>query len=125
MKPPIITLSTVCTGPRVEIAPNRETSPTFVPAVALLFAVFGSLWVADTLAVLAILPEVVVVTTTVTVALAPLAKLPRLQVNVPPDGAPQLPWPGVAELKVTLEGMVSVRLTPVAVFGPLLVMVTV
>jgi hypothetical protein len=35
----------------------------------------------------------------------------------------QLPWLGVAETKITLEGNVSVTVTPVAADGPLLVKV--
>jgi hypothetical protein len=81
--------------------------------------------VADTLAVLPISPAIVVVTTTVIVAFAPFAKLPRLHVKTPPEGTPQVPWLGLAESNVTLAGNVSVTVTPVAELGPLLVTVIV
>src|SRR5688572_15552784 len=61
--------------------------------------------------------------TTVTVALAPGARVPRLQTSG--LGAPQEPWLGVAEPKVTLadSGRVSVTMTLVAALGPWLVTV--
>ncbi len=117
--------ATVNTGPRVESATKREISPTFVVAVELLFARLGSDSVADTLAALPIIPAVVVVTVSVTVALAPLAKFPRLHVNTPPDGAAQLPWLVVVEPTFTAVGSVSVSVTPVAGSGPLFVTVIV
>ena len=42
-----------------------------------------------------------------------------------PDGGKQLPWLGVDDIWVTVEGNVSVIVTPVAVSGPLLVTVIV
>jgi hypothetical protein len=70
-------------------------------------------------------PAIMVVTTTVIVAFAPFAMLPRLHVKTPPKTAPQVPWLGVAESRVTLAGNVSVTVTPVAEFGPRLVTVIV
>src|SRR5688572_11402724 len=64
-----------------------------------------------------------------TVALAPGARLPRLQVTVPPPsplaGGVQVPWLGVADVNVTPAGRLSVTTTPAAVDGPALVTVTV
>jgi hypothetical protein len=91
--------------------------------VAVLFAVFGSDSLPVTRAVLVIVPVAPGVTTIVTVAVAPLAKFPMLQVTIPPDCV-QLPWLGVAVPYATLEGNVSVIVTPVAGNGPLLVTVT-
>ena len=96
---------------------------TVVTAVEVLLAVLESDSVADTVAVLLKLPAAVGVTTRVTVALALLLIVPRGQLTVLVPL--QLPWPGVAETKLTPAGKVSVKLTPVAVEGPLLVMVRV
>ena len=72
-----------------------------------------------TLALLLIEPVVVGITTMVTVALAPLVNVPRLQVTVlVPE---QLPRLEVADTKVVLPGIVSVTMTFDAEFGPLLV----
>ncbi len=58
-----------------------------------------------------------------TVTEAPLASVPSAQlIEVEPL---QLPWLGVAETNVTPVGNASVRVTPVACDGPLLVTVTV
>src|SRR6185436_16803288 len=59
-----------------------------------------------------------------TVALANLAMLPSAQVTIPPASL-QLPWLGVAETNVTPAGSEFERLTPCALFGPLLVTVMV
>ena len=75
--------------------------------VASLPLVFGSVPIAVTLAVLAIVPGVVEVTMIVAVALSPLAKVPRPQVTVLPASA----QPAEAERKVTLSGNVSLRVT--------------
>jgi hypothetical protein len=55
---------------------------TLVDCVAELFAPLGSGWVADTLAEFEMLPGATGVTAMVTVAFAPLARVPRLHVNV-------------------------------------------
>jgi len=102
-----------------------------VVAVALLLSGFGSFSLAVTLAVLVSVPGVVVVTTVVMLALAPFARLPRLQVTVPSFGAGfvvdrvQVPWAGVTELKWTLFGNGSMTVTPLAFSGPLFVTLTV
>src|SRR5437867_2206530 len=58
-------------------------------------------------------------TTIVTVVVALAARLPRLQVTVPPD-AVQVGPAGVDDTNVTPAGRVSVRVTPVAAEGPAL-----
>ena len=83
-----------------------------------MLLLFESPVAALTLAVLVIVPAAVVVITIVIVTLDPLEISPRLQVTVPPDSL-QLPAEGVAVLKVTPAGNVSVSTTLAAVFGPL------
>jgi len=86
-------------------------------------AVFGSLVVADTEAVL-----VIVVfleggpTTIVTVAVAPFAIVPRLQVTIRFAGWVKLhvPWVAVALPNAVFLGSWSVTETPAASNGPLL-----
>jgi hypothetical protein len=98
---------------------------TVVLAVALLFALLGSAWVAVTLAVLVIVPpDVGAVTTIVTVADPALAIDPKLHVTVPALWL-QVPWVAVADINTTPAGNVSVKLTPVAVLGPALLTLTV
>jgi hypothetical protein len=92
---------------------------TVVLSVAVLFAVLGSISIAVTLAVLETVPAEVGVTTISTVALAPTARLPRLQVRMPPE----CEQPCEAETKFEPEG-VSTKDTPVTAFGPLLVIVS-
>jgi hypothetical protein len=77
--------------------------------------------IALTVTVFVIVPRALVLTTRVSVADAPFARLPKLHVTVPVPVV--VPWLVVAETKVTLEGSTSVRVTPVAVSGPLLVTV--
>jgi hypothetical protein len=98
---------------------------TVVLAVALLFALLESAWVAVTLALLVIVPpEVGAVTTIVTVADPALAIVPRLHVTVPALWL-QVPWVGVADTNTTPAGKVSVRVTPLAPLGPALLTPTV
>jgi hypothetical protein len=99
-------------------------SLTVVLALAELLDVLESVSLAVTLTELVMVPAVVAVTTMDTVELLPLAREPRSQVTVLPDWL-QLPWLGVADTKVTPEGRVSVRVTPEALQGPLLVTVAV
>ena len=81
----------------------------------------GSDVVLLTLAVLLIVPAVFGVTSMLMVTLAPLARVPRLHVTVV---APlQLPVLGMADIKVTLPGNVSVTVTFLAEPGPLFVTV--
>ncbi len=96
---------------------------TVVDAVAELFAAFGSLSVAATLAVLEMVPGWTGTTFTVTVAVAPLLTVPRLQVTVAvPE---QEPWLGTAEVNMTVAGSGSVTMTFVAFDGPALPTVSV
>jgi hypothetical protein len=98
---------------------------TVVVALALLFALLGSAWVAVTVALLVMTPpETGAVTAIVTVALDPLARPPRLHVTVPALWL-QVPWVAVADTNVTPLGRVSVRVTPVAPLGPALLTLTV
>ncbi len=92
----------------------------------VLSPVFGSAVPLVTLAVLVIdgAAAEVGVTTMVTVLLAPLANVPRLHVTVPLPFV-QVGLPGVTDTKFTPTGNASVMVTPVAVFGPLLVTVMV
>ena len=84
---------------------------------------FGSGWLPETDAVFVIVPAAVGRMTIVTVAEAPLARSPSAHVTVVvPE---QLPWLAVDDLALSPEGSVSVTVTPVAGFGPLLVTVSV
>jgi hypothetical protein len=94
-----------------------------VVAVAELLAGLLSASEDDTVAVLVIVPAATGVTTMLTVAEAPPAIVPRLHVTV--DVPAQFPCEGVAEMKVIPAGRVSVRITPLAVEGPLLVTIRV
>ena len=88
-----------------------------------MFPWFGSGWFPVTVAVLVIVPAELGRTTMVTVAEAPLARSPRAQVTVVvPE---QLPWLAVDDRALRPDGSVSVTVTPVAGFGPLLVTVSV
>ena len=96
-----------------------------VTAVALLLVLSGSATSLETVAVLLRLVRPAALTTMVTVALSPLAMVPRLHVTVPPASTQGVPWLGDAEIKVTAPGRVSVRVAPVAGDWPLLVIVMV
>lgn len=95
---------------------------TVVEGFAVLLELTGSATPLATLMVLLIVPLVLGFTTMVTVALASLARLPRLQVTVLPERL-QLPLVVFADTKVRLVGRVSVNLDADAVEGPLLVTV--
>src|SRR5438874_292918 len=100
---------------------SRERSAvvrTVVPSVTVLFAELGSASVPVTLAVLVRTPAAVGLTLIVTVALAPLARLPTAQVNVVVPL--HEPWLAEADTKLTPAGSESVSVTPVAADGPLL-----
>ena len=77
-------------------------------------------------------PGLVAVTVMVTVTLAPAARVPTVQLTVPPLVGGELPglrvhepWVAVAELKCALAGSVSMTVTPVASDPPVLVAVSV
>jgi hypothetical protein len=108
-------------GATVSLKARSADAVTGVLRVAVLFPGTGSVSLAATLAVFVTVPAAVGVTTIVTVALAALARVPRLQLTA----AVQVPWLGVAETNVTPVGTASVKVTPVAGDGPLLVTVRV
>jgi len=79
-------------------------------------ALTGSVPVVETVALLVIVVAVLeAVPLTVIVIGVPsgYATVPKLQVIVPPDGAPQLPAVVVAEAPVSDAGRVSTTVTPV------------
>lgn len=96
---------------------RSATGSTVVVALEALLTRAGSAVVADTLAWFVIDVPEEGVTMMLTVALAPFATAPRLQVTVPLD-CEQVPCDGVAESYVTPLGSVSVTVTPVAPEGP-------
>src|SRR5437867_1060770 len=98
--------------------PPDDVAFTVVLAVAALLAVLGSNVLLVTLAVLTIVPNPDGVTVIVTVVLAPLAKLPRLQLAVLVPL--QLPCWKVPPTKVTAAGKASVSVMFLASEGPLL-----
>ena len=81
--------------------------------LALLFEVFESRPLLDTLAVLGTEPAAVGVTAIVIVAVAPWLIVPRVQDTVPEEFEHE-PWDGCAEPKVTPLGNVSVTFTAYA-----------
>lgn len=87
---------------------------TVTLAVAELFEGKGSVSFAETLAVLVKLPVAMALATIESVAAAPFAKLPKLQLTA----VVQVPWLGVAETIVKPTGSASVKVTPVAGDGP-------
>ena len=101
------------------IARSAEGDITAVVAVALLFALLGSLGEPVTEAVLVKVPVAVGVTLIVTVAEAPLLRLPSAHVMA--GFKLQVPWLGAIDTNVTLAGSVSETVTPVAIDGPPLV----
>jgi hypothetical protein len=127
-KLPPLTVS-VAAGPPA-VAPDGLMLPrtgtrlfTVVLAVALLLPVAGSHEAEATLAVLLTVPPGVAVTTNVTVAVAGLLMLPRLQMTVLVPL--HVPWLGVTETNLAPLGSASVTDTSVAAFGPLFVTVMV
>src|SRR5438445_6559547 len=116
-KLPPLTVS-VAAGPPA-VAPDGLIPPrtgtrlfTVVLAVALLLPAAASHEEEATLAVLPTIPPTVGVTVRVTVAVARLARVPRLQVTVLVPL--QVPWLGVAETKLTPLGSASVTDASVA-----------
>ncbi len=106
-------------GESVLVSERSATGSTVVVALAELLTSTGSAVVADTVAWLVIeLPEDGV-TLIVTPALPPLLTVPSGHVTVP-AACEQLPCVGVADVKVTPPGSVSVTVTPAAEDGPAL-----
>src|SRR3989449_1800392 len=127
-KSPPVTVS-VAAGPPA-VAPDGVMLPrtgtrlfTVVLAVALLLAVTGSDEQEATLTVVLTVPPGVAVTTKVTVAVAELLMVPRLQMTVLVPL--HVPWLGVTETKLIPLGSASLTDTSVAGFGPLFVTVIV
>ena len=97
-------------------------STTMTGPVAVLLAGVGSGSVAVTVTRLEWLPSSAGETRTVTVALAAGASVPRAQVTVWLKAEPlHVPWPADTDMNCNGVGRLSVRLTLVAVEGPLLV----
>src|SRR5439155_11342549 len=90
---------------------------TVIDTVELLFALFGSgCGAAETVAVLLSGPAALSVTCKTIVALPPFAIVPTEHVTV---GVPlQVPWDGVAEIRVAPAGRTSVTTTAFAAPGP-------
>ena len=86
-----------------------------------MFACFGSAEEVDTFATLTYVDSAIGCATSVIVALAPLARLPRLASTGPVPLHD--PWLEVAETKFRPAGSESVTWTPSAVAGPLFVTV--
>jgi hypothetical protein len=89
---------------------------TEVVELARLLASFGSADVAATIAVLPTPRQKFGTTVKTTVAVAPLVRLPTLQLTCPPPA--QLPWLGVADTKRALAGVPSNSTTFDAELGP-------
>jgi hypothetical protein len=98
---------------------NAETAksaegPTLTVKLAVVFCDTGSVSkvLSPTCAVSVMLPVVVGLTVTVTTALAPTGKVPKVASKPPVE---MDPWLVVAEIKFTLAGSWLVNTTPVAV----------
>ena len=113
-------------GESLWVTDRSATAWMVVLSEVVSLAVSGSLSLPVTLAVLLRFPLLVDPTATriVTVALVLAARLPTAQLMIPPDWL-QVPWLGAAERKLTPAGRVSLKATPVAGAGPLLVTVRV
>ena len=131
----LVSASPVTTGPgaAARLTPASATGRcTVATAEATLLPGFESVSLAPTLAVFVrrtvLAPEgrtaAVGITTTVTVATAPVFSVPRLARTVFAFVS-ATPWEGVAESKVTPAGRALVKATDVAAFGPLLATVKV
>lgn len=92
---------------------------TVTVAEAVAFAGVGFVSFSVTVAVFVIEPAAVAVAVRETEAVAPFARVPKLQVTVVVPV--QVPWLDVAETNVRLAGSASVIVTPVELDGPLLV----
>lgn len=118
--PQLIARSDVMTVPEplpVLVTVSVKTGTTVFVCVAVLFAGTRSGSLAATLMELVIVPVTAGVTTMLTVESKAEAGEPIVQVTIPCD-CTQLPCEALAETKFTLFGRVSVKVTPVASFGP-------
>ena len=99
----------------------RRTTVVFC---AVLFEVSGSVVTHETLAVFVMVPALFGATTSiVTAEIAPLFTWPKLQVTVP-ESSLHVPCVDFTDTNLVPDGRVSVKTTPAALFGPLLVMTT-
>jgi len=99
----------------IERSAELVTTCTVVDAEAVLFAVFGSAGLPETVAVFVTVPVVDGAVTTIDAdAFAPFARLPTAHVTDPE----LLTQPAVADTNATPAGNVSVTITPVASLGP-------
>src|SRR6266478_2884495 len=100
------------------MVPVQAAAPVTV-ILAEAFAGVGLVSFSVTVAVFVIEPAAVAVTTKETEAVAPFARVPKLQVTVVVPV--QMPWLGVTETNARPAGRTSVNVTPVEFAGPLLV----
>src|SRR5882762_6003754 len=106
------------------MVPVQAAAPvTVMVAEAVAFAGVGFVSFSVTVAVFVIEPAIVAVTARDTEAVAPFARVPRLQATVVVPV--QVPWLGVEETNMRPAGSTSVNVTPVELDGPLLVTVRV
>ena len=122
--PPLVTLAVAVL--LIDRLALSTMAVTLVLTLLLLLVLTGSAILLLTLAVLLTLVVVATtgaVATMVTVALAPLARVPRLQVTVVlPEQVPTL---GLAETNMVPAGSASVTTTLLAASGPALLMLKV
>src|SRR6266436_7801630 len=99
------------------MVPVQAAAPvTVMVAEAVAFAGIGLVSFSVTVAVFVIEPSAVAVAVSVMEAVAPLARVPKLQATVVVPV--QVPWLGVADTKVSPAGSTSVNVTPVELDGP-------
>ena len=97
---------------------------TKTETLEVLLLGFGSVWSAETVAVLVIVPAATGSVRIVTVTVHPFATVPSWHVTTPP-ASEHVPCVEVEERYVVVEGSVSCTVTVVADAGPLLVTVSV
>ena len=120
----VLKMSRVLLPELTDLITARSATPTTVVVMeTVLLAESGSVSSEVTATVLVAVPSAAAwgTTTITTEAVASRTSSPRLQVTVPLSSEQALPWEGVAEVKVTLAGRVSVTTVPEASEGPLLV----
>ena len=118
---PVPPLESLRTAPEILKLPVAQLGRTVMVAEVVLLAGLGSICVLETAAVLILAPTVTALAVIVTVALAPLAKLPKLHVTVPL----QVPWVVAVDTQLKPTGKVLVRVVTLVAEGPLFLTVTV
>src|SRR5437879_6936565 len=103
-------------GP-VALRARSAAGVTVVVTLAPLFVVTGSISAAVTLAMSVMAPATFACPRMVTVAFAPLASTPRLQV-ITVAAIEHVPWLGAMKRNATPAGRVLVSVTPLAAEGP-------